>query len=36
VREFKQVFGKDRIDIDQVTLAITEFDDAVLEQAGLS
>jgi cytochrome c peroxidase len=30
VREFKQVFGKDRIDIDQVTLAIAEFEKTLV------
>jgi cytochrome c peroxidase len=30
VREFKQVFGKDKIDIDQVTLAIAEFEKTLV------
>ncbi len=30
VREFKQVFGKDRIDIDQVTAAIAEFEKTLV------
>ena len=30
VREFKQVFGKDTIDIDQVTLAIAEFEKTLV------
>ncbi|MBK1612211.1 cytochrome C biogenesis protein CcsA [Rubrivivax gelatinosus] len=30
LREFKQVFGKDRIDIDQVTLAIAEFEKTLV------
>lgn len=30
VREFKQVFGKDRIDIDQVTSAIAEFEKTLV------
>ena len=30
VREFKQVFGKDRIDMDQVTLAIAEFEKTLV------
>ena len=30
VREFKTVFGKDRIDIDQVTLAIAEFEKTLV------
>ncbi len=30
VTEFKQVFGKDRIDIDQVTLAIAEFEKTLV------
>ena len=30
VREFKQVFGKDAIDIDQVTLAIAEFEKTLV------
>ncbi|MEW6165770.1 MAG: cytochrome-c peroxidase [Pseudomonadota bacterium] len=30
VREFKVVFGKDRIDIDQVTLAIAEFEKTLV------
>ena len=29
-REFKQVFGKDKIDIDQVTLAIAEFEKTLV------
>ncbi len=29
-REFKQVFGKDRIDIEQVTLAIAEFEKTLV------
>ena len=29
-REFKQVFGKDRIDIDQITLAIAEFEKTLV------
>ena len=30
VREFKQVFGKDKIDIDQVTTAIAEFEKTLV------
>jgi cytochrome c peroxidase len=30
VREFKQVFGKDKVDIDQVTLAIAEFEKTLV------
>jgi cytochrome c peroxidase len=30
MREFKQVFGKDKIDIDQVTLAIAEFEKTLV------
>jgi cytochrome c peroxidase len=30
VREFRQVFGKDRIDIDQVTVAIAEFEKTLV------
>lgn len=30
VREFKMVFGKDKIDIDQVTLAIAEFEKTLV------
>ncbi|MBZ8138361.1 cytochrome C biogenesis protein CcsA [Rubrivivax gelatinosus] len=30
LREFKQVFGKDKIDIDQVTLAIAEFEKTLV------
>ncbi|MEW5964712.1 MAG: cytochrome-c peroxidase [Pseudomonadota bacterium] len=30
VREFKQVFGKDKIDIDQVTAAIAEFEKTLV------
>ena len=30
VREFKQVFGKEKIDIDQVTLAIAEFEKTLV------
>jgi cytochrome c peroxidase len=30
VREFKNVFGKDKIDIDQVTLAIAEFEKTLV------
>ncbi len=30
VREFKQVFGKNKIDIDQVTLAIAEFEKTLV------
>ncbi len=30
VREFKSVFGKDKIDIDQVTLAIAEFEKTLV------
>ncbi|MDD2875083.1 MAG: cytochrome-c peroxidase [Azoarcus sp.] len=30
VREFRQVFGKDKIDIDQVTLAIAEFEKTLV------
>ena len=30
VREFKQVFGKDKIDIDQVTTAIDEFEKTLV------
>ena len=30
VREFKQVFGKDKIDIDQVTQAIAEFEKTLV------
>jgi cytochrome c peroxidase len=30
VREFKTVFGKDKIDIDQVTLAIAEFEKTLV------
>jgi cytochrome c peroxidase len=30
VREFKAVFGKDKIDIDQVTLAIAEFEKTLV------
>jgi cytochrome c peroxidase len=30
VREFKQVFGKDKIEIDDVTLAIAEFDKTLV------
>ena len=30
VREFKQVFAKDKIDIDQVTLAIAEFEKTLV------
>ncbi len=30
VREFKQVFGKDKIDIEQVTLAIAEFEKTLV------
>ncbi|MDK9723755.1 MAG: cytochrome-c peroxidase [Sterolibacteriaceae bacterium MAG5] len=30
VREFKQIFGKDKIDIDQVTLAIAEFEKTLV------
>ena len=30
VRDFKQVFGKDKIDIDQVTLAIAEFEKTLV------
>ncbi|WP_425436740.1 cytochrome-c peroxidase [Malikia granosa] len=29
-REFKQVFGKDKVDIDQVTLAIAEFEKTLV------
>ena len=29
-REFKQIFGKDKIDIDQVTLAIAEFEKTLM------
>ncbi|WP_333710404.1 cytochrome-c peroxidase [Malikia spinosa] len=29
-REFKQVFGKDKLDIDQVTLAIAEFEKTLV------
>ncbi len=29
-REFKQVFGKDRVDIEQVTLAIAEFEKTLV------
>lgn len=30
VREFRQVFGKEKIDIDQVTLAIAEFEKTLV------
>ena len=30
VREFKQVFGKDKVDIDQVTMAIAEFEKTLV------
>ena len=30
VREFKQVFGKDKLDIDQVTTAIAEFEKTLV------
>ncbi|HOE40220.1 MAG TPA: cytochrome-c peroxidase [Rhodoferax sp.] len=30
VREFRQVFGKDKVDIDQVTLAIAEFEKTLV------
>jgi cytochrome c peroxidase len=30
VREFRQVFGKDKIDIDQVTVAIAEFEKTLV------
>lgn len=30
VREFKQVFGKDKVDIDQVTAAIAEFEKTLV------
>ena len=30
VREFKQVFGKDKIDIDQVTQAIADFEETLV------
>ena len=29
-REFKQVFGKDKVDIDQITLAIAEFEKTLV------
>jgi len=34
VREFKQVFSKDKIDIDQVTLAIAEFEKTLVTPNG--